>query len=238
MSSIHFQYRDNLKANVLALPLLVVVALVLTAVAVVAYLLWPRWPGPAVTPDSPPLPVTVAGVAFNVRPAAIRLPVQRRSGAHERLDLAFVWPSLEAPDPKSLTPPPGAAAAAAKSLERIFLTITSAGDTLPPAERAKSIYPRYTASEPIAGPDGLAVLAFRDGTPYQGEDLVYDPGAPEHFLARCSRSGAGPTPGTCLYSLRIETADLIVRFPRDWLKDWRLVADNIERLVGTLRPGR
>jgi hypothetical protein len=26
----------------------------------------------------------------------------------------------------------------------------------------------------------------------------------------------------------------VVRFPRDWLEDWRFVASNIERLIGSL----
>ena len=71
---------------------------------------------------------------------------------------------------------------------------------------------------------------------HQGEDLIYDAATPEAFLARCSRNGAGPTPGTCLLSLRIEAADVVVRFPRDWLEDWREVASGIERLIGSLRP--
>jgi hypothetical protein len=52
---------------------------------------------------------------------------------------------------------------------------------------------------------------------------------------RCSRH-SGPTPGTCLLSRRIDAADLVVRFPRDWLNDWRFVGGNVERLIGTLRP--
>jgi hypothetical protein len=53
---------------------------------------------------------------------------------------------------------------------------------------------------------------------------------------RCSRGAAGPTPGICLYEQRIATADVVVRFPRDWLDDWRTVAGTIDRLVARLRP--
>jgi len=74
----------------------------------------------------------------------------------------------------------------------VFMTIAAAGDTLAPADRALTIYPRHTAVEPLRGPGGLAVLAFRDGTPYAGEDLVYEPGT-AGFLVRCTR-GAGPCP--------------------------------------------
>ena len=119
-------------------------------------------------------------------------------------------------------------------LDRLFITIAAAGNEMGPAERLRTIYPRYASSEPTAGPDGLAVLAFREGTPYQGEDLIYDAATPESFLVRCSRAGA--TPGTCLWEERVDTADIVVRFPRDWLKDWRSLAGDIAMLIKSLRP--
>src|SRR5712691_2316988 len=149
----------------LVLPLMVFAAVAFIAFLYIGYVLWPRWPGPPVGLDAPALPVTVAGVAFNVRPAAIRVPVQRRGGAHERLDLAFVWPSLEPPDPKPSASAPGTIPA--QTFERIFVTIAAAGDTLAPDERVLNIYPRYAVAETAPGPADLTVLAFREGTPYQ-----------------------------------------------------------------------
>lgn len=88
------------------------------------------------------------------------------------------------------------------------------------------------------GPAGLALVAFRDGTPYQGEDLAFDPAAPEKFLARCSRSANPLTPATCLAERRIGNAELTVRFVRDWLDNWRDVEAGLDRLIGQLRePG-
>ena len=219
------------RRGLLLLPLVVLFALIFGAVGYIGYVLWPRWPGPPVAHDAPPLPITIAGVAFNVSPAAMRVPMQRRPGAHERVDLSYLWPSLEPPDPTT-----GVPTAPTRTLERLFVTIAVAGNAMPPTERVKTIYPRYATVEPVAGPDGLAVLAFREGTPYQGEDLVYDGAEPDRFLVRCSRNGVGPTPGTCLYERRIEAADLVVRFPRDLLNDWRMVASDIERLIKSLRP--
>ena len=222
--------------RLLWLPLVVFAAVASMAFIYVVYVLWPRWPGPPVGADAPALPITIAGVTFNVPPAAIRVPVQRRPGAQERLDLTFLWPSLEPPDANAKPPQPAAAAAAAapQIVERVFMTISAAGNTLAPAERMASIYPRYAAAEAVSGPGGLAVMAFREGTPYQGEDLIYDPAGPG-FLVRCSR-GAGPTPGICLHEQRIDAADVVVRFPRDWLDDWHTVAGTIDRLVARLRP--
>jgi hypothetical protein len=223
----------------LLLPLVVFAAVVLLALIYICYVLWPRWPGPPIGPDAPALPITVAGVAFNLPPAAIRVRVQRRPGAQERVDLVFLWPSLAPPDPSAKPPPPapGTAPAPTQTVERIFVTIANAGDTLDPAERVLNIYPRYLEAEAVAGPDTLAVLPFKDGTPYQGEDLIYDPASPG-FIVRCTRNGAGPTPGTCLYERRIEAADVVVGFPRDWLGDWRNVAGKIDGLITRLRPAR
>jgi hypothetical protein len=220
----------------LLLPFIVFAAVALMAFVYIGYVLWPRWPGPPVGPDAPALPITVGGITFNVPPAAIRVPVQRRPGAQERVDLAFEWPSLEPPAAiaKSVPPAPGTDPKT-PTIERIFVTIAGAGDTLAPDERVLNIYPRYAETETTYGPGGLTVLAFRPGTPYQGEDLIYDAETPG-FLVRCTRNGAGPTPGICLYERRIETADLVVRFPRDWLDDWRGVAERIKRLIATLRP--
>jgi len=35
-----------------------------------------------------------------------------------------------------------------------------------------------------------------------------------------------------------ETANVILRFPRDWLAEWRTVAANCDRLIASLRPSR
>jgi len=45
-------------------------------------------------------------------------------------------------------------------------------------------------------------------------------------------------PGICLYERRIDAADVVVRFPRDWLHDWRMVADKLDRLIASLRVPR
>jgi hypothetical protein len=223
-------------ASLLVWPLLLLTALMVAAVAYVVYILWPRWPAEPVALDSPELPITIAGTPFNIPPAAIRVGVQRHPGALDRVDLGFLWPSLKPADQGAKPITPATLPAAGSMLDRLFITIAAAGNAMGPAERLRTIYPRYASSEPTAGPDGLAVLAFREGTPYQGEDLIYDAATPESFLVRCSRNGAGATPGTCLWEERVDTADIVVRFPRDWLKDWRSLAGDIAMLIKSLRP--
>jgi hypothetical protein len=212
-------------------PLVLLAAVMLIAAGYVAYVLWPRWADSQVTLDAPALPIIVAGTYFNIEPAAIRMAVQRHPGTQERVDLAYLWPSLTPPDP-AIQPTVGAPA---DPNERLFVTIVSGDGTLPLLERVQTIYPRYLVAAPAAGPPGLTLRGFRDGTPYQDEELVFEQAAPEHFLARCSRKGVSNS-GTCLLERRIGKADITLRFPRDWLSDWKSVAAGIDRLIVRLHP--
>lgn len=215
----------------LGAPILVFIGVTMLAAVYVAYVLWPRWPSTPVSLDAPALPIMVSGVMFTVEPAAIRMPVQRRPGTQERIDLAYLWPSLAPPDP-ALKPTVGAPL---DPNERLFVTIANGETTLPVTERVKTIYPRYLDETATAGPPGLTLRGFRDGTPYQKEDLIYDPQAPEHFLARCTRFGIGNS-GMCLMERRIGNADVTFRFPRNWLTDWENVVNGADRLIARLHP--
>jgi hypothetical protein len=231
MAGLHIEGRPPLRGRrtteaLLLLTLLVLISLGVTALGFVAYALWPRWPDAPAAADAPTLPITVAGVPFNVPPQALRIVAQRTPGAQARIDLVYLWPSLVAP-----------AETAVPNLsenDRVFVTI-AVSTALPPLARLKNIYSRYVAAEPTPSPQGLALYAFRDGTPYQGEDIAFDAVAPEKFLARCSRSLNPLTPSTCLYERRIGDADITVRFPRDWLTNWRDVETGLEKLIAGLR---
>ncbi len=215
----------------LVAPVLLFAVVCVAAAIYVAYVLWPRWPDAPVALDAPSLPIVVAGVAFNIEPAAIRMSVQRHPGTQARVDLAYLWPSLMPPDPaiKVIDGAP------VNPNERLFAIIQSGDGTLPLLERVQTIYPRYLMPEPVAGPDGLTLRPFRDGTPYQGEELVFESSTPAHFLARCSRKGVTNS-GTCLLERRIGNADITLRFPRDWLGDWKSVASGIDQLIARLHP--
>jgi hypothetical protein len=84
-----------------------------------------------------------------------------------------------------------------------------------------------TPSTSASSQDGLTVRAFRQGTPYGGEDLIS--AAAPSLTARCSRDAA--TPGMCLSERRIGGADLTFRFPRNWLAQWRDVTEAMDRLT-------
>ena len=224
--------RRSAGRSLLAAPLMLFAVAALGATAYVGYVLWPRWPDSSVMLDAPSLPIIVAGVAFSIEPAAIRMPVQRKPGTQARVDLAYLWPSLTPPDPARKP----SADAPVDPNARLFATIAAGDTTLPLIERVQTIYPRYLVAQPSAGPAGLTLRGFRDGTPYQGEELVFEAAAPEHFLARCSLKGVVNS-GECLLERRIGKADVTLRFPRDWLSDWKSVAAGIDKLMARLHPG-
>jgi hypothetical protein len=207
-------------------PLIVASTLAIGAIAVVAYLLWPTWQTQSVG-DPGRLPVSVGATLFNVPPQAIRMKIQRHSGPQERVDLNFDYPSLAVPEGPKHVSVDTVEDAAMQPIDRIFLSISAHHDAMSPEVRLNTIYPRYLDQAAIAPQDGLTLRAFRDGTPYSNEDLA-QADAPA-LVARCSRDGA--TPGMCLSERRIGGADLIFRFPRRWLAQWRDVAGAIDRLT-------
>lgn len=208
---------------------LIVVAGAVTAgaIALVAYLLWPTWE-PEVSSGPARLPVSIGATLFNVPSAAIRMKIQRHSGPQERVDLNFSFPSLEAPEAQKRVS--ASSVEEVQPIDRIFLSIAAHHDALAPDMRARTIFPRYLDQAATSSEDGLTMRAFRDGSPYSGEDF-FSASAPD-FIARCSREAA--TPGMCLSERRIDGADLTFRFPRSWLAHWREVANATDRLTQQL----
>lgn len=236
--------RKSRTRGLFTLPFVIAIALLTVAAGFISYVLWPTWPARPTALDAPAIPITVAGELFDVAPAAIREAVQRHPGQQERIDLAFEWPSLAPPraddkpaDKIALNAENAAAAAAAPENQRLFVTIAGLGSELPPLERLRTIYPRYAETKASAGPDGLAVLPFRPGTPYDGEDLVYFGTEPEQFFALCTRAGR-IVPGTCIHERMLGNAEITFRFPRDWFGDWRFIAAGFDRLLAQLHPQR
>lgn len=216
------------------IPLLLGGALAAGAVALVAYLLWPSWGAAQLSENPAQLPVSVGGTLFNVPTRAVRMKIQRHSGPQERIDLGFIYPSLEPPQaPEQVSA--DTVEATLEPIDRIFLSIAAHHDALAPDTLVHTIYPRYLEQTSTPAQDGLTIRAFRDGTPYGGEDLFLADNP--DLTARCTREAA--TPGMCLSMRRIDGADLTFRFPRNWLAHWRDVADAMARLTLQLHgPGK
>jgi hypothetical protein len=214
------------------LPIVLSGTIAAAAIAMVAYLLWPTWgPGGANAPDK--LPVSIGGTLFNLPTASIRMNIQRHSGPQERIDLDFLYPSLEVPGtPRHVTA--DTVDEAVQPIDRIFLSIAAHHDALAPEQRISTIYPRYLDQATTMPEDGLTMRMFRTDTPYGNEDLYF--AANPALTARCTRNAT--TPGMCLSERRVDGADLTFRFPRSWLSQWRDVAAAMDRLTVQLRGPR
>ncbi|MDE2377564.1 hypothetical protein [Bradyrhizobium sp.] len=219
----------NARASAHLFPIALAAAFAAGAVALVAYLLWPTW-GAGSASGPARLPVSVGSTLFNVPAAAIRMKIQRHSGPQERIDLDFLYPSLEAPGaPRHVTA--DTVDEALQPIDRLFVSISAHHDALAPEARVATIYPRYLDPTATAPEDGLTMRKSRADTPYGSEDLFS--AASPALSARCTRDAA--TPGMCLAERRIDGADLTFRFPRSWLSNWRDVAEALDRLTAQLR---
>ncbi len=209
-------------------PVLLSVVIGAAAVSAVSYLLWPTWTSNGAS-DPSRLPISVGGTIFNVPTESVGMKVQRHTGAQDRVDLSFAYPSLEAGEPAKRVSAE-TVEETEPSIDVIFLSIAAHGEALDPDERARTIYPRYLAAGTSRTDDGLTSQAFRDNSPYANEDLSI--AASPALLARCTHDGE--TPGMCLSERRLDGADLTFRFPRSWLSDWRGVAAAMDRIVAQI----
>ena len=202
--------------RIFTLPFLGLVALAAAAGGIVSYVLWPTSRARRSTLDAPAIPVTVAGVLFDVPPA--RYPrggaaASRAAGARRP---RLRWPSLAPPQAdeidrsKPLDVENATAQAAAKRRQAPVRDHRGLGAVLPPLERLRTIYPRYVETQAAAGADGLAILPFRTGTPYEGEDLLYVADNPEQFLP-AARVHRAPCPApACRNAARQRRRDAAV----------------------------
>ena len=183
--------------------------------------------------DAPAIPVTVAGVLFDVPPAAIREAVQRHPGQHERIDLAFEWPSLTPPNAgrqigrqaaARMPRTPSAAAAASRERTAVRHHRRLGRGAAAARTAAHHLSALRRSRRPTAGPDGLAILPFRAGTPYEGEDLVYVGDQSRAVFRPLHARGAQRCPAPASRSACSTRPQITLRFPRDWLGDWRNVA--------------
>jgi hypothetical protein len=182
---------------------------------------------PVVVEPPRPVRMTLAGVTLIVPRDLVRFDPQKRDSEQPRLDLFLHWPSLE-----------GAGASNRVTLESlnelIFLTITPKDQSVDPPRRLAAIYGRFLESEIRAEAQGLAARRFRLGSGYDGEDLVYDPTRPGSYFVRCAPA-AGEAPSSCIRELRMaDTFDVVYRFPRAFLSDWRRLEQATRALLSAI----
>ena len=146
--------------------------------------------------------------------------------------LAAGWESLRAPGARALRLPWRAFAGdgAAQPDEPVFVTVRLADGSLAPAERPSVLYARFVAADARSAAGGLIRRRFRDGTPFEGEDLVVAAPDGRAFWARCpTPGGRGDGASGCLTEMRFGDIDVQVRFSPALLPRWELLASGLHR---------
>lgn len=168
-----------------------------------------------------PVRATVGGVALTIPRDLVRSEAQRRNAEYARLELALPWPPHEGDASRAPRP----------SLSNtVFVTLAPSDEAIDATQRLAAVYARFLENEIRAEPQGLASRRFRIGSGYDGEDLVYDPARPGAYFVRCAPA-AGDAPPACLRETRYgHRLDVVYRFPRHMLEDWR----RLDMAIGAL----
>jgi hypothetical protein len=140
---------------------------------------------------------------------------------------------------------PPARAAKAQSSEaltslarnHVFITVSLKDDGVDPADRPMQLYARFLEAETIAGPGGLVMRRFEQGSPYDLEQLYVAPPDGRDFFARCpkpSRAGAAPTE-LCFFVFRVDGLDVELRFAPALLDNWDALNEGARAFLSRIR---
>ena len=196
------------KSRSFLLALAIAAAMMAAVATFVSYMLWPTWPKAHVALDAP-------GHPGDRSPVCCSTCRRRRSGRRCNVSRArtsgwtwcFFGPRLRRrPDgtPKPPSDAPIAEGGDARAVlrgrdDRLFVTIAGRGAVLAPARAAAHhLSALFRGTGDRRGPDGLAILPFRAGTPYEGEDFVYVAEAGPSSSSPFARARPGGLPGTCI----------------------------------------
>ena len=173
----------------------------------------------------------VGGHKLQVDRAMVRNPDLRDGGVTNRLDLVLLWPGLR-----------GAAQAigSADRAQLVFVGMEDATarakspDDIDPSERPVELYARFVEMDADEATGGLIRRRFRKASPYEGELLYLSTPDERVFSARCPQDNA-PASDLCLWQLRQEGVDLLVRFPPTLLAEWQHLTTTVRALVPRFR---
>ena len=137
--------------------------------------------------DSPAATVeaNIGDTRFVFAPAYARDEATAAGGFQDRLAFVAVIPDF--------SPPPRAARALSpkalteRARDNVFITVSPKDDGVDPADRPMQLYARFLEAETVAGPGGLVMRRFEQGSPYDLEQLYVAPPDGRDFFARCPK---------------------------------------------------
>ncbi len=119
----------------------------------------------------------------------------------------------------------------------VFITVSLKDDGVDPADRPMQLYARFLQAETVAGPAGLVMRRFEQGSPYDLEQLYVAPPDGRDFFARCPKAesdGAAPEE-LCLSVFRVDGLDVELRFAPALLENWEALNEGARAFLGRIR---
>lgn len=148
------------------------------------------------------------------------------------IELAVPWP----PPTLAFLASEAKAATELSLRKGVFVTVQRRTGRLSPDEKLANIYPVYFDGEEDDGPDGLTRHAFRDGSVYEGQELLATPDGDPAAYYLCFLEDASLAPALCRGERHVwGNFTVIYRFHRSYLDDWRRIENRLTRLLSDLR---
>ena len=173
------------------------------------------------TASTTPIDITIGPDRLTIPENALRFPEQRVSSTQEQINLALQWPEMTGYDVRDAHRFFDISNAASL----IFIQMSQSIMTRDMSGRVAPIYSRLYDGAAEAGPAGLMLHRFRQGSGYGDEVLLTDPnGGTAPYAVRCvlPATPAQSTGADCQRDILAGT-DLSVqyRFSANLLKDWK-----------------
>ncbi len=192
------------------------------------------WRSEVLWMDAPELvSAQVGGQNFLIPPSLMRAQSKFSllSGRSETntLQLDALWPSMSGFHQQR-----AAQSSSRKSNANLILidiTRNDGGETM--RDRLDTVYRRLARGPASEGPAGLKVLTLSSPVALKTDQIVYEPGRKNGFIARCRK--AADTAATCTREARIsKTLAVSYRFKRSLLANWGRLDRRVNDLIKSI----
>ncbi|MGA8173025.1 MAG: hypothetical protein WB816_19650 [Methylocystis sp.] len=179
----------------------------------------------------------IADARFVFDPALARDEATAAGGFVDRLAFVVAFPDFASPPRAEKAPSPERLAERARG--NVLITVSLKDDGVDPADRPMRLYARFLEAETVAGPGGLVMRRFEQGSPYDLEQLYVAPPDGRDFFARCPKPASnGDGPGEmCLSLFRVDGLDVELRFAPELLENWEVLNEGARAFVARIRAG-
>lgn len=163
----------------------------------------------------------------------IRFGKQRRNGVAQRVDIYLHWPDMEGYQPEFIQDFNGSGS----EKRLLFATFEPRAISRDMSGRYGAIYSALTAGPGVKGPSGLSVQTFQPESGFINEELIVSPETAGNgaFVARCLDAKTSKDNfASCQRDIfGGEDLQLTYRFPREMLKDWQQIEEQMRSFAKT-----